>query len=161
MKKRKIHHKNDEEEEDDKPTQFKLFLVDFLTDSTTHGLSHMFRTEHSIIKLMWFLLFVASIVVTSYLVCDNVLDFLSYDVVTQISIIYESPTLFPTITLYNLNRPSSLSLRDILIRCSFNGAVCDDTYFETRYDLAYTYFQFNNGRNYTSQRNATLLNSMH
>ncbi len=128
-----------------------------LSESTVHGLSHMFQTERVMIRLMWIILFLSSVGFTAYLLYGQVLDYFNYSVVTSINIIYESPTLFPTITFYNLNRPQ-LSLKEMLIKCNFNENVCDDTYFDRIYDPPYVYFQFNGAKN---QSNKTLKKSTH
>ena len=135
-----------------KISQIKTYFINALSDSSSHGLPNFFKTKRLIFKLMWFLLFNASVAFGCFMIQKTVFDYLDYEVVTKIDIINESPTQFPTVTFYNLNKLSvnykNYSLKDILIKCNFNGYSCDYTDFEEKKDkLEYVYYQFNNGRN--------------
>jgi hypothetical protein len=127
------------------------FIRNALSDSTIHGLPNLLKSERIIFKFMWFIFFTTSLIFGVYSIYTNTIDYLSYDVVTQIQINYESPTIFPTITFYNLNYFSpdftaKFSLKDILIKCDFNGVSCFYYQFEEKTDkLGYVYYQFNTG----------------
>lgn len=77
------------------------------------------------------------------------LDYLNYEVVTYIDVINESPTLFPTITFFNLKRSkTNYSLDEILLTCRFNDEPCGLSNFETKYDeFDNVYYQFNSEKN--------------
>ena len=54
-------------------------------------------------KLFWYLVLFASTCATAWLISFNVLNFLKYEVVTQTTLVYETPTQFPTLTFCDNN----------------------------------------------------------
>lgn len=99
---------------------------------------------------MWIILFVASSVLSFYLICNNILDYLNFDVVTGINVVYEYPSLFPTISICNLQQKQSilLNLDDILLECAFDARPCNSSVFKTYYDSYYgVCYRFNGDLN--------------
>lgn len=81
----------------------KVSLIELLRESTTHGLSNIFRTKKLILKLMWTIFFLISAGYCSYMIHNSISDYLSYNVITNFQTVFELPSLFPTVTICNLN----------------------------------------------------------
>lgn len=68
---------------------------------------------------------------------------------TQVDVVYEIPTQFPTVTFYNLKtQKTNYTLDQILISCSFDDEPCSSDDFEITDDKSY---KFNSGINRTKQ----------
>jgi hypothetical protein len=68
-----------------------------LTESTIHGIPSFIRTDRLVLKLMWLFFFTASSGFCFYLIVRSINEYLMYDVVTQIRVLYEFPAVFPTV----------------------------------------------------------------
>jgi hypothetical protein len=91
--------KNSEKE---KLAKIKEILKETALSSTSHGIPNIVRSTSSILKVIWMACFIASTGFCSYLVVKSIMSYLDREVVTKISVIYENPSTFPTITLCNL-----------------------------------------------------------
>lgn len=126
-----------------KVERIRLKLAEHILSSAVHGLPNVLRTTSIPLKLMWSLLFAFFTSVAAYMLFKGLFDYLKYEVITNIDIINESPTLFPAITFYNLKQ-SNLTLKDVLISCHFNDVECNSESIKTKYDeFNNIYFQFN------------------
>ena len=157
---------------------FKTFLkenLDTFDTPSTKALIKIVLSRHILLKIFFFLFVVITNGLASYLVIESIMNYLAYDVTTKSRTIYETPTLFPKVTICNLNMyqteyaydflqyteyqdPSFLSieerkkfghdLNDILIECSFNGYTCSSSDFTWSLDLRYgNCWTFNSGFN--------------
>lgn len=118
-----------------KLSRIKSKTYEILTESTSHGLPNIFKTERNCIKIMWLILFLASSSLSVILVTKSIFDYLNFDVVTIIDVKYEMPTEFPAVTFYNLKNPTTnRTLKDILMRCRFNNKICSESDFDTLRD---------------------------
>ena len=105
--------------------KIKNKLVDLILASTSHGLPSVFRAERLAIKVMWFIFWLIFLTLGVYAVVSGVLNYLQWNVITQIDINYEIPTQFPTITFYPLTvQKTNYTLDDILISCYFDEEPC-------------------------------------
>ena len=95
-----------------KPTEIKnekkIFLLkevteDVLSNSTMHGLSRIIKAKSWIIKFIWIVFLVSSICWFISYSIESLYDYLDYKVTTEIRTIYETPTIFPTVTICNKN----------------------------------------------------------
>ena len=85
-------------------SQFKQILTDTLINSTVHAIPNIIRSEHKSLKIMWLIFFTISTGLCSFLVIEAILDYLNFDVNTEIRNIYDgNETPFPTITICNKN----------------------------------------------------------
>ena len=133
----------------------KTNITDILSNSSAHGLNRIIKAKRILFKIMWLLFFICSASSGVYMVTNSILDYFKYEVVTQIRVVHETPTQFPTVTFYNLkNHNENASLSDVLISCSFNSQSCEATDFETKIDKAGNiYYQFNSGHKKYNDRN--------
>jgi hypothetical protein len=75
-----------------------------LSNSTMHGLSNVINSKSLILKIMWLTFLILCIIYFTKFSLDSVADYLDYDVTTKIRRVYESPTIFPSISICNKNK---------------------------------------------------------
>lgn len=166
---------------------------DCVSESTAHGITYVFKRDEWYVKVLWLIVTLASTGVGSWLVGKSILDFLTYDTVTKAQTIFETPTLFPTVSICSQNmfttddgyayvanylfdndykdletelvdnflsdndffklgfganlldtdysdafrKSMSLQIDDMILRCSYNHKVCDETDFYWYFDPFY------------------------
>lgn len=143
-------NKNMKKKHETKSQKIKNKLISLIQDSTSHGLPNVFRTERLFFKIMWFTFFLISLAFGTWTIISSFIDFFNYDVVTQIDIVYEIPTQFPTVTFHNLKTlKSNYSLAEILISCTYDNENCTSDDFEQKDEKT---FKFNSGKNRTNQQ---------
>jgi hypothetical protein len=79
-------------------------IQEVLSDSTMHGLPNVINSQSLVLKLMWLAFLIASIGFFTKFSYNSVANFLNYEVTTKIRRVYESPTVFPTISICNKNK---------------------------------------------------------
>lgn len=121
----------------------KKRLVKLILNSTSHGLPCVFRTEKTLLKIIWLLAFILSTSFGSYFCIKSILFYLEKSSVTQIDVIHEVPIQFPTVTFKNLEISRNYSLNEILINCYFDDEDCSINDFEINDNV----FKFNSGKN--------------
>lgn len=84
--------------------ELKNSLIVWSLNSTCHGLSNIVRSKIWIIKIMWTICFLVSATYCFHEVVVVIKMYLRYPVLVDIQLIHESPTIFPAITLCNLNQ---------------------------------------------------------
>lgn len=132
--------------------QIKKKLIEFASQSSSHGLPKIFTTKKLYLKIMWFILFVLFSVLGVYKVIEMSVKYLEYEVVTRIDLVQEIPTEFPSVSFYSLKNPSAnYSIKDLLIVCLYNQKFCDESDFDTIRDKhGYVLYKFKGGRTYFS-----------
>ena len=76
-------------------------IVDLASQSTAHGWSNMFRTENSLIRILWILIFLGFSGFFGFLFIGSIKDYLRYDVTTKTRFVSESSMKFPALTFCN------------------------------------------------------------
>ena len=61
------------------------------------------KTKYFILKILWGLAFICGLAASSYYLVNSVINYLQYQPVVQVTLIQEFPTLFPAVTICNLN----------------------------------------------------------
>ena len=135
-----------------KTKRLKNHLKRLALTSTSHGLPNIFRTKRYSIKIMWLIFFVISTSLGVYMSVRSVSNYLSHNVITQLDVIYELPTQFPTVTFFNLrNSKSKMRLENLLIDCFYNDDVCNATDFDVFEDkLGFVSYRFKSRPAYTA-----------
>jgi hypothetical protein len=100
--------------------ELKHYFKEWSKSTTIHGYPNIFRTENKLTKTMWILLLFFSTFLCSYMITKAVMDYLSYDVVTQIRVLSETPVEFPTVTICNSNPFTTEASYDLIKRVYFN-----------------------------------------
>ena len=148
---------------DKKKSNFKKSLEELILSSSFHGFVKIVKTKHIILKIIWVFFVLVSLLSCSYLIIKNILYYLDYNVVTNINVIYEIPTTFPTVSLcqQNIDYSSNASYLSskVFIKCKFILQNCNESDFSVFYDPYYgNCYKFNGGFNSKGQT-IDLLNS--
>ena len=61
------------------------------------------KSKYIILKIFWFLAFLGGLAAASYLFINSLINYFQYQPVVQVKLIQEFPTLFPAVTICNLN----------------------------------------------------------
>jgi hypothetical protein len=83
-------------------TRYNL-LIEYLTDTSSHGLKHIFGNKPIQSKVLWIFSVVLSLLLCLYLMSLSVISYFSYSVVTTLRIEHEQFSEFPTVTICNKN----------------------------------------------------------
>lgn len=78
-------------------------LKDAGQSSTSHGISHIFKTNNYFLKFMWTGFLIMSCGTCCFLITSNIINYLNWEVVTKIDIVTEIPSIFPTISICSSN----------------------------------------------------------
>jgi len=131
------------------------------------------QSPHLALKIFWIVSILLALAFCSLLVVKSITEYLSYQVTTNMRMIYENPTLFPKVTIcnkksvtteygYNLMKSNisldslnsseyqklSHFLRDSLFLCSFSNQQCNSDDFSWIRDAEYgSCYVFNSGFN--------------
>uniref|UniRef100_A0A8C5QHF3 Acid-sensing ion channel 1 n=1 Tax=Leptobrachium leishanense TaxID=445787 RepID=A0A8C5QHF3_9ANUR len=105
-----------QEEDDESPSKASDLTV-FASNSTLHGISHIFL--HGGVtprRVFWACAFVASLSIFLYQVADRIIYYTEYHHVTTLDEMESSLMIFPAITICNYNsfRKSAVKLNDLL-----------------------------------------------
>ena len=138
----------------------------------------IFQTPHLILKLFWILSIFLALGFCSFLIAKSIIEYLSFEVKTKTRTIFETPTLFPKVTLCNLNGVTTEysynwlfsqinnssndpekkllahSLNDTLLSCNFAGQTCTSDDFSWIFDHEKfgNCYIFNSGFNSSGQK---------
>ncbi len=139
-------------------TEIKTIINEYISQSTIHGISNVFKTKRLFAKVMWMIVTIVSTIYCIYLIAKSFSSYLEYEVVTRIDDWYKSPLEFPAVTFCNLNRPkTTYTLDQILIDCQFNSKDCNSSDFVTYIDIQYgECYKFNQKKDKLSFKSGSL-----
>ncbi len=131
-------------------------LKNLLESTSLPGVSLIVKSRHSIVKIVWFLCILLLSGVSICFVIESVRTYYNYEVVTNIHIISEPKSLFPTITfcmnLSDSNHNQTIDFNAVIIECFFEQINCSakDFYiFKDPFNL--TCYRFNSETNSLNQ----------
>ncbi len=84
-----------------KSNSIKTLLKENLYNSVCQAIIRIFQTRHFVIKLFLIIITTSTSVVCSFLIVKVMIAFFAYEVTTLTRTIFETPTLFPKITICN------------------------------------------------------------
>ena len=87
----------------DSGINFRDKLVSWCERTTFHAIPNIATNEHKSLKIMWTVCLIASISYCCRILTSSIIDYYEYKVLTTYEIIQESSTLFPAVTVCNLN----------------------------------------------------------
>jgi hypothetical protein len=73
------------------------------SESTTHGIDHIFKRENPVIKIFWGVCTLGSTAVCAYMIALSIMGYLEYDTVTKAEQVYILSTDYPAVSFSNLN----------------------------------------------------------
>ena len=74
-----------------------------LTRTSFYGLSNVFKTKFVIMRIFWSLVVISFVSFTIEGIVDSITKYFEFQVFTKIEIIHESVSLFPAVTICNVN----------------------------------------------------------
>lgn len=86
-----------------KLNEFKRILKESIENSTSHGLPAILRSENLILRILWTICFILSLIYCIFTLIRSFEEYSNYEVVTQISNHRISSMEFPTVTFCNKN----------------------------------------------------------
>lgn len=96
--------------------KIKTLFVEWCKSSSSHGIPNIASSDNYLIKFMWVICFSVSCGFCGILLVQTIIDFISNPVYVTNEIIEEMPSLFPTISICNMNpfKTSDLQIRNEL-----------------------------------------------
>ena len=89
--------------DDNKLVEIKKLFYEWIDKTTVHGLPNSAKEKRKALRIFWFLSFFASILFCIFLVTKNFESYFNYEKVSQVEMINEVPSVFPAISICNLN----------------------------------------------------------
>jgi hypothetical protein len=83
--------------------QIKILLKEVLYNSTAQAVLKIFFTRSKLIKFIWIICLALTLSTCAPLLIRNFMSYFSYEVITTSRTIFETPTLFPKVTICNRN----------------------------------------------------------
>lgn len=122
-----------------------------------HGIPNFFKSKHLLTKIIWLLATLMSFLVCIMFIRQALVNFLSFDYITNIKNVIEHPMQFPTISFCSTsNSFNDVSLDQTIFSCIYNiNETCkNNSYgmFESFTDYRYgKCYRFNSGKNMIGQ----------
>ena len=130
-------------------------IIELIEMSSAHGYSNIVRSKRNCQKLMWILFTLFSTAVCIWFLIIAFIEYLSFDVFTNIQFVFQQPSQFPTVTFCSSGKDSfnNKTLKELIYSCFFSyDDDClknPDDHFEMFYSDNYkTCFRFNSGINF-------------
>jgi hypothetical protein len=77
--------------EDSKKKSIQKCLKEMIMNTTIHALPKILETDKTYFKIMWLLFFIISFGFNFQLVAKCIIDYLSYDTITKIGVVFDQP----------------------------------------------------------------------
>ncbi|RNA05708.1 acid-sensing ion channel 4 [Brachionus plicatilis] len=81
----------------------KLTLKEHLSSSTVHGLSKINNSQTTLSRVIWIIGFFVAVGCCSFMLIQNISEYLKYETTTKIETKFELSPVFPTVTVCNVN----------------------------------------------------------
>ena len=78
-------------------------ISDSASESFSHGIPYIFRRKEIPVRIAWTILTLVMAGISGWLVNNTIVDFYGFDTVTKTQTIFETPALFPTVSICNQN----------------------------------------------------------
>ena len=82
---------------------FKIALKNWGESTSTHGIPNITKAQSKIIRILWILCFLVSLSYCTYQIIISIIGYLNFSVISNYQLLFEVPTLFPTIDICHLN----------------------------------------------------------
>jgi hypothetical protein len=83
--------------------KIKEIALEWILNSTSHGLPNLFKTSQKYLKIFWLIAFLACSGICFYLITEYIINFFEYEVTVSTTYVTETPVDFPAVTICNLN----------------------------------------------------------
>ncbi|CAF0992779.1 unnamed protein product [Brachionus calyciflorus] len=116
------------------PKKLSSIIEESLLSSTSHGIPNIIRSERYTLRFMWIFFTVISTGLCSYMIVQSIMNYFSYETTSKIQIKTETSSIFPAITICNINFFTSTYSAEFIKNLSFD--IPSYSYFD--YDKYYT-----------------------
>ena len=97
---------------------YKTPAKEILNESSLQFLLRPIKSQHSIVKIIWFIFLIVFLFLTVFLCIQSIQSYLAFETITSIYEIEEKETEFPAISICN---PNILSFSITVLDLRFNG----------------------------------------
>ncbi len=128
----------------------KQRIIELLSLSTAHGIPNIIKTDNLLFKIIWLIVLVISTGTGSYYVIDSIFDYLKFQTVTNIKVIEEKQSQFPTLTFCGEPSFNNLTIDQIIMSSIFESVYENNLskIFTEFNDTIYgKCFRYNSGKN--------------
>lgn len=71
--------------------------------STGHGIANISRSKYTLLRVMWFFVFLISLSYCSYVIVKSLIEYFKFQTNVSIKVMLELPANFPAVTICNIN----------------------------------------------------------
>ncbi|CAF0874896.1 unnamed protein product [Brachionus calyciflorus] len=118
--------------------KIRSVIEESLFSSTSHGIPNIIRSDNLILRVMWILFTVISTGLCGYMIVQSIMNYFSYETTSKIQINTETSSIFPAITICNLNFFTSKYSAKFIKNLTLEAEL-DSFYFN--YNQYYTFMQ--------------------
>lgn len=122
-------------------------IMESTTESTTHGLGHMFKRDHICIRLFWLVCFLVSAAVCGYMIAMSIISYLEYETVTKSEKVFAVSTDFPQVSICNMNAFLTNESVEFVSQLLAQNQLNDPAYFNTIFADTFLILQYFAGTN--------------
>ncbi|CAF1045883.1 unnamed protein product [Brachionus calyciflorus] len=83
--------------------KLRSVIEESLLSSTSHGIPNIIRSDNLILRVMWILFTFISTGLCGYMIVQSIMNYFSFETTSKIQIHTETSSIFPAITICNLN----------------------------------------------------------
>ncbi|CAF0969119.1 unnamed protein product [Brachionus calyciflorus] len=109
-------------------------IKESLLSSTSHGIPNMIRSDKLALRLMWIFFTIVSTGLCSYMIVQSIMNYLRFETTSKIQIHSETSSIFPAVTICNMNYFTSEYSAEFIGNLSLN--ISSYSYFD--YDKYFT-----------------------
>ena len=84
-----------------------MYVTDSLKTVSIHGVSHLFKSQNKLSKIIWLVLSIVSIGLSIYFIANTVIEFFEYSVTTKVRLVTADKFQLPAITICDRNKLST------------------------------------------------------
>ena len=99
--------KNEPKKDEYYKSKLKQEALECMQSLSTHGLRNLFSTKYNTLRVMWFFLTLGSSCLSVYFIGKILLEYLQFNVATEVRLVDLEMIEFPTISVCNKNKFSS------------------------------------------------------
>ncbi len=120
-----LHYINRYFKESNKFKEVKQASLDFLNETSVHGIKKILHSNRFIFQLLWSVCLLVSVCGCSFFTLKLIMDYSRFEVINKISMVHEQPMEFPAISIcseQNAFKRATEKFYDFLFNCQFNYA---------------------------------------
>lgn len=122
-------------------------ITSSVSESTTHGIDHIFKRKNRLIKFFWLVCFLVSAATCSYMIFLSIIAFFQHETVTKAQQVNQISTDYPVVSICNINpyttNFSFQYIQELLIESNITNPITPDLVFNYLFAnslLSFMYF---------------------